>query len=133
VQHQGIQTWVKHLHILYRGVPALYEHDFDSNGFEWIDCSDWEQSIVSFLRKGTSGPPVLFVCNFTPQPRINYRVGVPFGGFWKEVLNSDAKEYGGSGQGNLGGAEAAPVPYHGKYYSLSLVLPPLGIVAFRKE
>ncbi len=131
--HQGIQTWVRHLHILYRGEPALYTCDFDSNGFEWIDCSDWEQSIVSFLRKGSAGPPVLFVCNFTPQPRKNYRVGVPFGGFWKEILNSDAKEYGGSGQGNMGGAEAAPVPYHGRYYSLSLVIPPLGIVAFRKE
>ena len=131
--HQGIQTWVRHLHILYRGEPALYECDFDSNGFEWIDCSDWEQSIVSFLRKGSAGPPVLFVCNFTPQPRKNYRVGVPFGGFWKEILNSDAKEYGGSGQGNMGGAEAVPVPYHGRYYSLSLVIPPLGIVAFRKE
>ncbi len=131
--HQGIQTWVRHLHILYRGEPALYECDFDSNGFEWIDCSDWEQSIVSFLRKGSAGPPVLFVCNFTPQPRKNYRVGVPFGGFWKEILNSDAKEYGGSGQGNMGGAEAVPVPYHGRYYSLSLVIPPLGVVAFRKE
>ncbi len=131
--HQGIQTWVRHLHILYRGEPALYECDFDSSCFEWIDCSDWEQSIVSFLRKGSAGPPVLFVCNFTPQPRKNYRVGVPFGGFWKEILNSDAKEYGGSGQGNMGGAEAVPVPYHGRYYSLSLVIPPLGIVAFRKE
>ncbi len=129
--HQGIQTWIRHLHILYRGEPALFQRDFDSGGFEWIDCSDWEQSIVSFLRKASSGPPVLFVCNFTPQPRSNYRVGVPFGGFWKEILNSDAKEYGGSGQGNMGGAEAAPVPYHGRYYSLSLTVPPLGIVAFK--
>jgi 1,4-alpha-glucan branching enzyme len=131
--HSGVRRWVQHLHILYRGEPALYEDDFSGSGFEWVDCSDWESSIISFLRKSESGRTVLFVCNFTPVPRHNYRIGVPSAGFWKEVLNSDAHEYGGSGQGNLGGAEASPVPFHGRYHSLSLVLPPLAMVAFAVE
>ncbi len=131
--HQGVQKWIRHLNILYKGGPALYEMDFDPAGFEWVDCSDWEHSIISFIRKGkTAGDTVLVVCNFTPEPRNNYRVGVPAGGYWKEVLNSDAHEYGGSGHGNLGGLEASPVPYHGRYYSLSLSLPPLGILFFRR-
>ncbi len=133
-QHQGIQRWVQHLNILYRHEPALYEVDFEHAGFEWVDCSDWEHSIISFVRKGRSHrEQILVVCNFTPEPRYNYRLGVPYGGFWKEVLNSDAREYGGSGHGNLGGFEASPVPFHGKYYSISLTLPPLGILFFRNE
>ncbi|OGW25565.1 MAG: 1,4-alpha-glucan branching enzyme [Nitrospirae bacterium GWC2_42_7] len=132
--HQGIQTWIKHLNIMYRGTPSLYEKDFEATGFEWIDSSDWEKSIVSFLRRGQSEKDtMLIVCNLTPVPNYNYRIGIPSGGFWKEVLNSDAREYGGSGQGNLGGVDATPVPYHGKYYSLSLTLPPLSILFFRKE
>ena len=132
--HQKIQQWVKHLHILYRGEPALYELDFHRDGFEWIDSSDWDQSIISFLRKGRSKDDrILVVGNFTPVPRYNYRVGVPAGGYWKEMLNSDAREYGGSGHGNVGGVEATPVPFHGKYYSLTLTLPPLGILFFKWE
>jgi 1,4-alpha-glucan branching enzyme len=132
--HQGIQRWVKHLNILYKGEPALYENDFTPDGFEWVDCSDWEESIVCFLRKGREeGEALLAVCNFTPVVRHNYRVGVPFGGYWKELLNSDAREYGGSGQGNFGGVEASPVPFHDRYASLSLTLPPLGILFFRKS
>jgi 1,4-alpha-glucan branching enzyme len=132
--HQGIQRWIKHLNILYRGDPSLHEVDFEPVGFEWIDCSDWEKSILIFLRKGRSArDTMLVVCNFTPVPQSNYRVGVPSGGYWKEVLNSDAREYGGSGQGNLGGAEATPVPYHGKFNSLSLTLPPLSVLFFRRE
>ncbi|MDH4231640.1 MAG: 1,4-alpha-glucan branching protein GlgB, partial [Nitrospirota bacterium] len=118
-EHQGVQTWIKHLNILYKGEPALYEMDFDPAGFEWVDCSDWEASVITFLRNGkTPGDTMLVVCNFTPVARHNYRVGVPAGGYWREVLNSDAHEYGGSGHGNLGGVEATPVPYHGRYYSL---------------
>jgi 1,4-alpha-glucan branching enzyme len=84
-----------------RGEPALYELDSDPAGFEWIDCNDVARSVLTFLRKGTRpGDTLLFVCNFTPVPRHNYRVGAPEGGFWKEVLNSDAPLYGGSGQGN---------------------------------
>jgi 1,4-alpha-glucan branching enzyme len=132
--HDGIQKWVRHLNILYRAEPALYAIDFDPSGFEWVDSKDAEKSIISFLRKGPApGDTVLVVCNFTPVPRYNYRVGVPSGGYWKEVLNSDASEYGGSGYGNLGGADGTPVPFHGMYYSVSLTLPPLGILFFRAE
>jgi 1,4-alpha-glucan branching enzyme len=132
--HQGIQTWVKHLNMLYKGEPALYKNDFTAEGFEWVDCSDWEESIVCFLRKGRArGETLLVVCNFTPVVRTNYRVGVPSGGYWKELLNSDAGEYGGSGQGNFGGVEASPVPFHGRYASVLLTLPPLGILFFRES
>jgi len=86
---------------------------------------------VSFLRQGqTSQAPLLVVCNFTPVPRPNYRVGAPYGGVWCEVLNSDARTYGGSGYGNLGAVEAAPVPYHGRPYSLTMMVPPLAVVFF---
>ncbi len=130
--HEGVRQWVKDLNHFYRSEPALHEIDFSAEGFEWIDASDWEKSVISFLRKSKKTKDViLVVCNFTPVPRHNYRVGVPRGGFWQEALNSDAKTYGGSGQGNMGGMEAAPVPAHGKYYSLSLTLPPLSVVFFR--
>jgi 1,4-alpha-glucan branching enzyme len=132
--HQGIQRWVRELNAFYRGHRALHEKDFTPDGFEWIDFKDADNSIISYLRKGSSPDDlVLVVCNFIPVPRQNYRVGVPTGGFWKEVLNSDAKEYGGSGWGNLGGNQAAPVPAHGKSSSLSLTIPPLSILIFKKE
>jgi len=132
--HQGMQRWVRDLNHLYRSEPALFELDFSQDGFEWIDFSDWEQSIVSFIRKGiTTGDVMLVVCNFTPVPRYNYRVGVPRGGYWREMLNSDAKIYGGSGQGNIGGIESAPVPSHGRYHSLSLTMPPLSVLMFKNE
>jgi 1,4-alpha-glucan branching enzyme len=131
--HRSLQTWMKHLNILYRGEPALYELDFVSEGFAWGDISDWEQSVVSFFRKGRSpGDTLLIVCNFTPVPRHHYRVGVPSSGRWREVLNSDSKEYGGSGQGNFGGVGSMPVPMHGKYHSLTITLPPLGVVVFKQ-
>jgi len=127
--HQGIQKWIRDLNHFYRNEPALYELDFQPEGFEWIDFSNWEESIIIFVRRDKSTKDIiLVVCNFTPVPRYNYRVGVPEGGFWKEALNSDAQVYGGSGHGNLGGAEAAPIPWHGKNYSLSLTLPPLGVL-----
>jgi 1,4-alpha-glucan branching enzyme len=132
--HQGVQRWVKDLNHLYRTEKALHELDFQSEGFEWIDFHNWEQSIISFLRKGKStGEMILVVCNFTPVPRYNYRTGVPRGGFWKEVLNSDAQIYGGSGHGNMGGAEASPVPADRRNLSLSLTLPPLSILFFKNE
>jgi 1,4-alpha-glucan branching enzyme len=132
--HQALQTWMKHLNILYRREPALYELDFVNAGFEWDDISDWEQSIASYFRKGKApGEVLLVVCNLTPVPRHQYRVGVPLDGYWREIVNSDAREYGGSGQGNVGGVEATPVPMHGKPYSLSITLPPLGLVIFKKD
>jgi 1,4-alpha-glucan branching enzyme len=111
----------------------LYEVDFEQYGYEWIDFSDWENSVQSFIRKGRgTGDIVLVVCNFTPVPRDGYRIGVPQAGFWRECLNSDAKEYCGSGMGNFGGVEAQPIPFHGRQYSLSLTLPPLSVLYFKR-
>ena len=132
--HQGVQRWVKDLNSLYKSEPALYELDFSNEGFQWIDFHNWEQSTISFMRKGKDDSPMMLVaCNFTPIPRYNYRVGVPFGGYWKEVLNSDAEVYEGSGHGNAGGMDASPTPSHGMYHSLTLTLPPLGILLFKHE
>jgi 1,4-alpha-glucan branching enzyme len=132
--HQGLLTWVGDLNLVYREHPALHEVDFGKDGFEWIDFLDWEQSIISFVRKARLGENTfLVVANFTPVPRHNYRVGVPRGGYWEETLNSDAARYGGSNQGNFGGLEAAPAPAHGRYHSLSLTLPPLGILFFEHK
>ncbi|SPP65239.1 1,4-alpha-glucan branching protein GlgB [Nitrospira lenta] len=130
--HKGLQRWVADLNRLYRDEPALHERDLDPAGFEWIDCTDAESSVISMLRKGKSaGSQMLVACNFTPVPRTNYRIGAPCGGFWKEVLNSDATLYGGSGWGNIGGVEAMPVPLHGRSHSLTLTLPPLAILFFK--
>jgi 1,4-alpha-glucan branching enzyme len=130
-RHVALQRWVEDLNRLYRREPALFTQDFSPGGFEWIDCNDVEQSVITFLRKGREGEVILVACNFTPVPRHNYRVGVPTGGFWQEILNSDALEYGGSGHGNLGGMEATPIPCHGRLHSLNLTLPPLGVVFFK--
>jgi len=130
--HSGLKRWVEDLNRLYREQPALYEVDFEQTGFEWIDCNDVEHSAVSFVRKGRSPNELLAaVCNFTPTTHSNYRIGVPHPGYWKELLNSDAKDYGGSGQGNLGGVEASPISLHGRPYSLTFTLPPLAIVFFK--
>jgi 1,4-alpha-glucan branching enzyme len=127
--HASLQRWVEDLNKLYKHKGALHQLDFDPAGFEWIDCNDSQNSALSFIRKGYSqDDTVLIVCNFTPVPRLNYRVGVPTGGYWREILNSDAKEYGGSGHGNLGGRETSPIPFHGRPYSLNLTLPPLGAI-----
>jgi len=130
-EHTGLQRWVTDLNRLYRAEPALHEGDFDGSGFEWIDFRDADQSVISFLRKSRDGSPVAAVCNFTPVPRINYTVGVPRGGWWHELLNSDAQIYGGSGMGNFGGVEAAPVAVQGRPHSLTLTLPPLATVLLK--
>jgi 1,4-alpha-glucan branching enzyme len=127
--HGGILQWVADLNRYYRDEPALYEQDFSPDGFQWIDCNDAEQSVVSLIRTGRSTDTVvLVVANFTPVPRHDYRVGVPRSGVWREVLNSNATHYWGSGLGNCGAATAMPIPYHGRPHSLSLTLPPLGVV-----
>jgi len=132
--HQGLHRWVADLNRFYRESPPLYEADFSQTGFEWIDCNDSESSTISFMRKSKSGDHVIaLVCNFTPVPRQNYRLGVPFGGFWREALNSDAADYGGSGQGNIGGVEALPAPMHGRPYSLTVTLPPLAAIYFERR
>jgi 1,4-alpha-glucan branching enzyme len=133
-RHAGMRQWVRDLNRLYRSESALHELDCEPAGFEWIDCRDAESSIVILLRKGRRDERVVLVtCNFTPVPRLNYRVGAPKGGTWKEALNSDAEEYGGSGMGNMGAVEAAPVPAHGRRFSLPLILPPLSILFFTSE
>jgi 1,4-alpha-glucan branching enzyme len=131
-EHQALHLWVQDLNHFYRNTPALYELDFDTKGFQWIDCNDSYRSILSFLRFGKNeGEAVAFVCNFTPVPRHNYRIGVPWSGRWKEVLNSDSQFYGGSGMGNLGEVEAEAMPAHGRDFSLNLILPPLAIVVLK--
>jgi len=132
--HAALQRWVAELNRFYRSTPALHELDCHPAGFEWIDCNDTESSVLCLIRKGKSTDGiVLAACNFTPIPRPNYRVGAPRGGFWREVLNSDAAAYGGSGWGNMGGVDAVPIPMHGRPYSLTLTLPPLAAVFFIHE
>jgi len=126
--------WVEDLNRLYRSEPALYEQDFSGEGFEWVDSRDSESSVISFIRKGATTKDILLIAaNFTPVPRMNYRLGVPRGGPWRELLNSDAKLYGGSGHGNFGGVDTVPIPCHGRYESISIVLPPLGVVFLKNE
>jgi len=130
--HRGVRDWVRDLNRCYRATPALHEQDFDPAGFEWVDFRDGENSVISFLRKARSDDSmVLVVCNLTPVPRLNYLAGVPRDGWWREMLNSDAREYGGSGMGNMGGVHAAGVPVHGRPCSIALTLPPLSVLVFR--
>ncbi len=131
---EGVRRWLEDLNRTYRARPALHEGDCEPGGFEWVDANDSAQSTIAFLRRGRLSDDVaLVVANFTPVPRYNHRVGVPSGGHWVELLNSDATLYGGSGQGNVGGTEATPVPFHGRQWSLNLVLPPLGLLVFAPE
>jgi 1,4-alpha-glucan branching enzyme len=124
--HKGLQGLVRDLNRLYQCRPALHEVDFDPHGFEWIDCHDWQGGIVSFLRRGRNPDDfIVVVCNFTPVPRHDYRIGVPTDGYYLELLNSDATIYGGSNLGNGGGVAAEPIPEHGRPFSLLLTLPPL--------
>ena len=132
--HQGLHKWVRDLNHLIRTEKALHELDSEPAGFEWVDCNDAPMSVISLLRKGKAPrDTVLIACNFTPVPREKYRVGVPSGGYWKELLNSDGKEYAGSGLGNGGGVTAENVKQHGRPFSLELTLPPLAAVFFRSE
>jgi 1,4-alpha-glucan branching enzyme len=126
--HAGVQRWVGDLNRLYRESAALHELDFSATGFQWLDCDDADVSVIAFLRRGASGSVALVACNFTPVPRESYRIGVPRGGRWYERLNSDAADYGGSGQGNLGALDSEAVAAHGQSQSLQLRLPPLAIV-----
>jgi 1,4-alpha-glucan branching enzyme len=127
--HAGLSRWLEDLNKAYRDLPAFHEQDMVQEGFEWIDCCDTENSIVSLTRYDKDrAMPIVAVLNFTPMPRQNYQIGVPANGHWREVLNSDATLYGGSGQGNMGGVEASPIPLHGRKWSVTLTLPPLGAV-----
>ena len=133
--HQSLQQWVRDLNHLYRSEPAMYELDFHGDGFAWIDFHDTDNSVISYLRRDSTGQRILAVIfNFTPVPRHDYRIGVAHGGFWEEILNSDGQEYGGSGHGNMGGIEASSDSFYGNFdYTLAVTLPPLGMVVFRKN
>ncbi len=132
--HKGVQNWIRDLNRIYREEPALHVMDFEEGGFEWIDVGNWEESVITFLRKtGNPADSLLVVGNFTPVPRYNYRIGVPVRGYWRELLNSDAHDYGGSGHGNFGGVEATKESSHGRHYSISITLPPLSIVFLKKK
>jgi 1,4-alpha-glucan branching enzyme len=126
--HEGLQKFMTDLNSLYKIQPALYEQNYNASGFEWIAFDDTENSVLSWLRKGTEPEQyLLFVANFTPIVRDNYRIGVPMRGYYKEILNSDNLKYGGSDVLNAGDLDAYPIPLHGKMHSLCLTLPPLGI------
>ncbi|HEV7357250.1 MAG TPA: 1,4-alpha-glucan branching protein GlgB [Steroidobacteraceae bacterium] len=131
--HAGIKRLVGDLNRVYRRESALHEIDFSPQGFEWVDGGNAEMSIIAFLRKSAEGAPLLVVCNFTPQPRENYLVGVPARGRWREIINTDAREYGGAGWGNLGAVESVPVGAHGRLESVNLTLPPLSTIVLRWE
>jgi len=127
--HQGVRRLVMDLNRTYRGEPALFELDCDPAGFRWIDANDADASTLTFLRLARGEREVIAAAfNFTPVPRLAYRLGVPRGGVWREILNTDAREYWGSGMGNLGAVTAEPTPCHGHPHSLSLTLPPLAAV-----
>jgi 1,4-alpha-glucan branching enzyme len=132
--HQGVQQLVKELNRLYRSESALYHYQFENKGFQWIDYGDRENSVIAFERRGVSRNDLLIVvCNFTPEVRYHYRVGVPYRGQWKEIFNSDKHEYGGTGLYNGGMLATTPVKYHSRDYSISLTLPPLGIAVLKLE
>lgn len=132
--HSGLQKWVADLNKMYRAYPALYSRDLDVEGFEWIDGGNTDDSVLVFIRKGESeSEQIVVALNFTPIPRFDYEIGVPQSGLWKEVLNSDAKDYYGSGIGNMGGVSTTPKPLHGRPFSLKLNLPPLSVVFLSKD
>src|SRR3989454_1345842 len=132
--HRGLQRFVEDLNQLYRAEPALWESDYDMEGFFWVDCSDHENSVLSFIRQAKAVTTrILIILNLTPVPRYQYRVGLPVPGLWREILNSDAGSYGGSNVGNLGGVTAEDSKAHNQPYSALFTLPPLSIIAFRSE
>jgi 1,4-alpha-glucan branching enzyme len=132
--HRALQTLVRELNKLYRAEHALHQVDYHWSGFEWVDFHDAERSIISFVRRAEDpADALLFCCNFTPVPRLNYRVGVLSDGYYQEIFNTDAEMFGGSNMGNGGGVESTPIPCHGRQRSISITLPPLAVVVFRKR
>jgi 1,4-alpha-glucan branching enzyme len=130
--HRRLQRLIKDLNRLYTSEPALYEIDFEYTGFEWLDLHNWEESVIAFLRKSKHPDDYLiFALNFTPAPRVGYRLGVPEGVFYRELLNSDSAEYGGSNLGNADGVMAEPIAWSGRPYSIKLTLPPLAVVVLK--
>ena len=132
--HEGVRRLVRDLNFLYRGTPALYQLDCDPDGFHWIDVANAAESIISYVRRGRDPHELaLVVCNFTPVPRNDYRIGVPRPGRYRERVNTDSTEYGGSGVGNAGEVHAEPHPMHGHHHSVRLRLPPLGVLIFTAD
>ncbi|HPI02230.1 MAG TPA: 1,4-alpha-glucan branching protein GlgB [Candidatus Goldiibacteriota bacterium] len=133
--HDGVKKMVKRLNELYVSEPALNKHEHDWTGFQWLDCGNYEDSVLSFVRKNELfiDDSIVVICNLTPVLRSNYIVGVPDGGFWEEIFNSDSHEYWGSNQGNMGGVHSQDMPWNGMGKSLSVTLPPLGVVAFKRR
>jgi 1,4-alpha-glucan branching enzyme len=130
--HRGVQRLIGDLNRVYREQPALHAYDSDSLGFRWLVADDSANSVYAYYRAGRAdSPPVIAVCNFTPVPRLNYRLGAPRAGAWREILNSDAQIYGGSNLGNAGSVQATDIPSHGQAFSLQLTLPPLATVLLR--
>jgi 1,4-alpha-glucan branching enzyme len=130
--HAGVQRLVRDLNRIYREEPALHESDSSGDGFQWVIGDDRSNSVFVFLRLG-SGKPILVACNLTPTPRPNYRIGVPKGGVWREIINTDAGWYGGSNIGNAGSVQSVEHMAHGQQHSLELTLPPLATVMLRLE
>jgi len=132
--HEGVRRLVRDLNFLYRNTPALYRFDCDPEGFQWIDVANAAESIISFVRRGREPHDIaVVVCNFTPVPRESYRIGVPRPGRYRERVNTDATEYGGSGVGNDGEVHTEPWPMHGRHHSICLRLPPLGVLVFTAD
>jgi 1,4-alpha-glucan branching enzyme len=132
--HRKLQALVRELNRFYREHAALFQVDFHYTGFEWVDFRDVQNSVIAFIRRGQDPSHfLLFCCNFTPVVRENYDFGVPEEGFYTEVLNTDAERYGGSNVGNGGVVSSNPVPRHDRPYSITVTLPPLAVVAFRKQ
>jgi 1,4-alpha-glucan branching enzyme len=132
--HQGVQRLVQDLNRLYQNEPALYENDFEESGFEWIDASDTDNSVLSFIRKAKSTAEfIVVICNFTPATHRDYRIGVPWSGYYREILNSDSAYYWGSNVGNGGGQATEEIPMHGRPRSLSLTLPPLATIMLKLD
>jgi 1,4-alpha-glucan branching enzyme len=132
-KHQELKKFFTDINTLYKNEPALYELDFEEEGFQWIDCSDNRHSVVAFLRRAKNGEFIIIVCNFTPQPHSHYRIGVPQTGFYTEIFNSDSREYGGSNMGNLGGKWTEKWFFHNYDDSLDLCLPPLGVLMLKLD
>ena len=132
--HKEMQETITALNRLYKTEPALYEKSFDPEGFEWVDFNDRESSIISFLRKGNKTEDnILVVCNLTPIPRENYRIGVSAEGTWKEIFNSDSREFGGSNVKNTENLNSSSMPLHGQKHSIALTLPPMGVIYLKKQ
>ncbi len=129
--HAGVSRCLGELNRVYRSEPALFELDQRPEGFSWTDVDDAEQSVLAFERRARSGARILAVFNFTPVPRRGYRVGVSKEGLWREIFNSNAAEFGGTGEGNFGGKSSDAIPAHGRPWSLDLTLPPLAGLYFR--